>query len=550
MNKRFLLFLSLTLMLIPSYVFAFSDIEGHWAEAVITNWNNKEVINGYQDGTFKPDNPMTRAELVTVIDRLIGIQSESDKYISDVTSKDWYYSNFRKAMCFGIIQGDDNGNVNPNNNVTREETVLIISRALGLESDDAYFNSSFDDANDISTWARKEFISFVRKQYISGYNDNTLKPKKDITRAEILTILNRIIKNFPESMYLNKLTGLTLIREKALQLNNVEIFGDLIIGEDSIKTIKLTNVIINGNLVLYAPLDLEKNSIMVNGKIINIYENKELSDSYYINENYGITFPIPKGANAFTSGKETSNDYSKNDLIIVSFDKNDEYYFKGISELSKGVTENLKSDSIFKKVSDGKINDYPYEVYTDNITTYLIMIKRDNLVYEIMLLNTVSDNIIDNIISNIKFTRGLDINNHENVIYRNSKLALKFNYKNGYVGVDDSYNTGIVYSGDSMFKLFIQVNMITDIDDYSISEVKTLLRSLIKNDGKIVEENVFKINNHNAIEFHIESDEDKTISLYVIIGQNLYNFIFKGKSFEMDNIGNEMFSSIVNSMEF
>ena len=101
-----------------------------------------------------------------------------------------------------------------------------------------------------------------------------------------------------------------------------------------------------------------------------------------------------------------------------------------------------------------------------------------------------------------------------------------------------------------MFKLFIQVNMITDIDDYSISEVKTLLRSLIKNDGKIVEENVFKINNHNAIEFHIESDEDKTISLYVIIGQNLYNFIFKGKSFEMDNIGNEMFSSIVNSMEF
>ena len=136
------------------------------------------------------------------------------------------------------------------------------------------------------------------------------------------------------------------------------------------------------------------------------------------------------------------------------------------------------------------------------------------------------------------------------MIYRNAKLALKFNYKKGYVGVDDSYNTNQVYSGDSIFKMFIQVNMITDMSNYSVEQIKTLLKTFVKNDGTIINEEVMMINNHNAIQFEITSENQKIISLYVIIGNNLYNFIFKGEATKVDVLGKDIFQSIINSMEF
>jgi len=508
------------------------------------------IINGYYDNTFRPDEYMTRAELVTVIDNILDLESETDRYVSDVTSKDWYNSNIRKAIYFGIIQGDDKGKINPNSKVTREEAVVIIARAFRIEIDEAYFNSSFKDANKISDWARKEYISFIRKQYIEGYEDNTIRPKRSITRAEILTILNRIIKNISLSTYSAKITGKTLVKERDIIMNNVEIYGDLIVGERASKTIKFSNTIVNGNLVLYAPLDMGKNTIAINGNVINAYENSNLATSYYRNEEFGITFPIPNGASTYNEMPSSKEDYSKKDLIIVNVDKNEEYYYQSMDAISKKMIKQMGYDSIFVKIAEGEIQKYPYELYTDSVTSNLLMIKRDNVVYSILFLNTVSNNIIDNVISNLIFTSGTSITNHDTVIYKNSKLALKFSYKNGYVGVDDSYNTNNVYSGDSIFKMFIQVNMITDIDDYSVEEVKTLLKTFVKNDGKIVDEKVMNLNNHQAIEFEIQSEDNKIISLYVIIGNNLYNFIFKGNTEKMELLGKSMFDTIVNSMEF
>ena len=333
-------------------------------------------------------------------------------------------------------------------------------------------------------------------------------------------------------------------------VNNVEIFGDLIVGEQAAKTIKFTNTIVNGNLILYAPLDMKANTIAVNGEMINVYENKSLSNSYYINNEYGLTFPVPDGASTYNNITENHKDYTKKDLIVIGVTQKDEYYYKTMSEISKETIKNIGYDSIFLKTTEGEIQKYPYELYADNVNSHLLIIKRDNVVYSILFLNVVSKNLIDSVISNLTFITGTQIANHETIIYRNSKLALKFNYKNGYVGVDDSYNTNNVYSGDCIFKMFIQVNMITDIDEYSVDEVKSLLKTFVKNDGTIINEEVMKLNNHNAIQFEIESGTDKIISLYVIIGNNLYNFIFKGEMTKVDLLGKDMFSTIVNSMEF
>lgn len=551
MNKKFLTLLTLTFILGSSTAYAFSDTENHWAKDTINKAKELNIINGYEYDMFMPDNNMTRAELVSVVNRLLCLESESDKYIPDITRQDWFHSEIRKAIAVGIIQGDDQGLVHPNDYVTREQAILIFSRAFNIKANNVTESTSYSDDSEISDWARSGMITFISKNYINGYSDNTINPKGNITRAEVLTILNRIVsENISSSTVSKKLGGTVIIKDKNVSLANVEIFGDLIIGETSAKTVTMKNVIINGDLILYGPLLSKNNTFTVKGTTFNMYNQKVNSNLYYENEEYGIKIALPDGASAidYNPNKITNKDLQ--DTIIIQISKDDEYYFKNISDISQEAIAQLKTDSIFKKIEEGKIGSYPYILYKDNAKSSLLYIKRDNVVYGMLFINIVSENILDNTIANIDFTDGEQIESHKDIIYKNSKLSLKFTYKEGYVGVDDSYNTGVIYSGDSIFKLFIQVNSITDISDYSLSEIKALLRTLNTSDGKIVSESTGKVADHNSIRFEIVSEDSKIISLYVIIGNNLYNFIFKGELNEVESIGNEVFADIVSSIEF
>lgn len=552
MNKKFFTLLTLTFLLsMSSYVFAFSDVEGHWAETTINSAEKINIIKGYDDGSFKPDGLMTRAELVAVVNRLLVIESETDKYVPDVTRQDWFNSDIRKSMNMGILKGDENGFVRPNEYVTREEAILIIARAFGIKPNNQIISSDFRDNDTISKWAENEMLVFIQNQYITGYPDNTLRPKSNITRAEILTILNRV---FSTDIYninlIGKVNGNVLIREKNTILTNVEIYGDLIIGETATMSVNIDNCIINGNLILYNEIDLEKNVVEIRGEIIKVYENQVSSDIHYIDSVYGIEFSLPNNSVIVKGNEVESINHKHNNLVIINIRQDDSFYFETMSNICKNEISNQKYDSIFEKVEEGIVQLYPYALYKDNINSNLLIIKRDNTVYSLLFTNIVSENIVDNVMSNIKFFYGEKIVNHNYRIYKNSKLCLKFSYKDGYVGVDDSYNTGVIYNGDAFFKLFIQVNKITDIDEYSISQVTSLLKTLIRSDGTIVEEKIGKISNHDTIQFEIVSDEDKIISLYVIVGNNLYNFIFKGEKDKMNLIGKDMFLEMVKTMEF
>ena len=552
MNRRFLFLLTLTLCTaMTSEAIAFSDVEGHWAEKSIQKAEEMKVITGYENNRFMPDSYMTRAELVAIINRFLEIQSETDKYIPDVTRQDWFHSDVRKALSAGIIKGDANGYVRPNDYVTREEAAVIMCRAFYSEADGNVDTLSFKDNDSISSWSRADILTFVKKGYITGYPDGELKPKNNITRAEIITILERIIAGDIEApMRDKKVNGNWIINQKNSQLKNVEFFGDLIIGETAGESLYLSNVVVNGNLVLYSPVDLQKNKVTVKGKIIKAYDKKIESTFHYTNSTYGVNFSLPTGAKVFETTEITSSVYDYDDVIIIDIKEDESYYFKDIHKISAEEIKSRKSDSIYKLIESDKFGFYPYEIYKDNANSSLLIIKRDNIVYSLLFINVVSDNILDNVISNIQFTNGERTLNYAEKIYRNSKLCLKFTYRDGYVGVDDSYNTGAIYSGDPFFKLFIQVNMITDIDEYSVEEVTALLKTLIKSDGTIVSQKISKISNHDAIFFEVDDGENKIISLYVIVGNNLYNFIFKGEKSRVDSLGKEMFLDIVSSMEF
>ncbi|MEG6568804.1 S-layer homology domain-containing protein [Thermoanaerobacterium thermosaccharolyticum] len=199
-TKRFIvLFLSVLLLMTStiSTSFAatntsFKDISGHWAEKEINDWTSKGLIAGYEDSTFKPDNPITRAEFIALVNRSFNIKNTAQINFSDVKPSDWYYSDIQKAKAAGFISGYEDNTMRPNKSITRQEAASIISRLLNLKNTDSSGISNFKDAGKISDWAKGAISSVVKQGYMGGYPDNTFKPENFITRAETVVVLNRV----------------------------------------------------------------------------------------------------------------------------------------------------------------------------------------------------------------------------------------------------------------------------------------------------------------------------------------------------------------------
>ncbi|AEV68181.1 sugar-binding protein [Acetivibrio clariflavus] len=168
----------------------FSDISNHWAKEFILNLVLKNILKGYEDGTIRPDNNISRAELVTMVIRAMGL-TPSENPVLDFADKDsipsWAAGYVALAKEHGIVSGYEDNTFRANKECTREEAVTIIMNAFKLgESNNEL---KFTDAKDISSWAYKYVAKAVEEGIINGYPDNTFRPRKNITRAEIITIL-------------------------------------------------------------------------------------------------------------------------------------------------------------------------------------------------------------------------------------------------------------------------------------------------------------------------------------------------------------------------
>ena len=548
MNKKAIFIISLlTFMSAFNVTFAFTDTETHWASDTINKFENYKIVTGYDDNTFKPDDCMTRAEFITVINKILGSEAESAKYIPDISRDDWYYHEIRKAVKLGIVQGDDQGYIHPNAPITREEAVVILGRAFKIKN--AYtIKTSSADAYAISKWARGEFYAAVNYGYISGYEDQTLRPQGTITRAEVITIISRIIPNILTiDVYSGDIYGNTLIYSDNVVLANATVTGSLFISDTAIGTLKTKNVIVERDLIV----GNEKHSAVRDIKVIgDTYEFTTGIEEliHFQDDEYGIRFTIPESVTMNRADDEKIN-YRTNDLIIVDIEQNDENYFKSIGTLARNRIN--KYDNLFAVKESGKKNGKEYILYADPEGQNMLVIKRDNIVYAITFFNIKSENLVDNVLATLEFFETEKVKDTISKTYKNTKLGLKFVYKDKYVVVDDSYNTGVVNEEKGFFKLFIQVNSIIDIQNYSEAEIRYILSTIVSNDGEILELNTSKIFGNTAVKFKILSEEGKIIdSLYIIIGNNLYNLIFTGNEAEMNEVGENIFNEIINSLEF
>ena len=166
----------------------FRDTQGHWAQAQIKAWANYQIIKGY-NGNFMPDDEIKRCDIACIIDRLMGLSYTSYNSFRDLQPGEYYTESMLKCYAAGFIKGDEK-NLRPLDTATREEVATILFRVFAMETDRG---KSFIDSGSISSWAVEEVSTMASKGYIKGYPDGSFGPQNNITRAELITMLDNII---------------------------------------------------------------------------------------------------------------------------------------------------------------------------------------------------------------------------------------------------------------------------------------------------------------------------------------------------------------------
>lgn len=233
-----------------------SDISGHWAQSEIKAMVDKGAVTGYPDNTFKPNNTITRAEFITIVNRAFSFTETAEISYRDVKPTDWFASQIQRASAAGYIAGYEDNTMRPGNNISRQEAAVIITRILNLDtSNGAAEVDRFTDAASIPAWSKNAIGAAVKSGYLTGYPDQSFKAGNAITRAEAVVVIGRclVAEIFNEAGTYGPQTGSetidgnVIISASGVTLRNMVITGDLTIaasvGEGNFT---LKNVTVNG----------------------------------------------------------------------------------------------------------------------------------------------------------------------------------------------------------------------------------------------------------------------------------------------------------------
>lgn len=174
---------------------ALKDTEGHWAKAAIDQGVAAGFVNGYGDGTFRPNRQVTRAEFVTMLGRALNLDAGGTPLTFTDTSNipSWAKDAVAQAVEAGIISGYKDGTFGPHKPLNRAELAAMIVRAGGIRPDSAA-KLAFTDAKDIPAWARPYIAAAVDAGLVGGVGNNRFAPRQVATRAEAVTLVIRLLE--------------------------------------------------------------------------------------------------------------------------------------------------------------------------------------------------------------------------------------------------------------------------------------------------------------------------------------------------------------------
>lgn len=239
-------------LLLFSNSLAYTDESSYlWAVPAVNRWKEKGIISGYTDGTFRGNNNITRAELVIIINKLNNVLEENNKRVArDISENDYFFDDVCTAVNRGFVKVDNNGNFRPRDYATREEAITAFANLFNLSyghNSYEYLTGKFIDGTNVNFDDMDRVAGLVEAGFISGYEDSTLRPKNNITRAEIISMLDKSIKEiYTEGNYKNDtVLGSVIINDENVTLKNLEIRDRIFILDGAIEEppyIENTNV--------------------------------------------------------------------------------------------------------------------------------------------------------------------------------------------------------------------------------------------------------------------------------------------------------------------
>ena len=229
---------------------AFTDTEGHWAENAISKWSeNYGLITGYEDGTFRPDNSITRGAFAGILDRFLKFRTASSADTFSDTAGTYWEDAILKLHASGVYLGN-NGKALAGSSITRQQAVTMIARAFGITASE-YAYMPYSDADQIASYAQEAVGEMTGRGFITDCFDGRFRPTDPITRAEIVNIMNNMVQvliqttdacsgNVSGTVMVNSAEGASLV--------DMHITGDLILAPGVTGEVTLTNVVVNGSI--------------------------------------------------------------------------------------------------------------------------------------------------------------------------------------------------------------------------------------------------------------------------------------------------------------
>ncbi|WP_223192860.1 S-layer homology domain-containing protein [Paenibacillus sedimenti] len=180
---------------------SFDDLNNHWSKADVGLMASKLLVKGRTDFQFAPDETITRAEFTSLLVRALGLNDKAAATFTDVNSKDWFAGAVGDAAKAGLIGGFEDGSFHPNDNISREQMAVMLSKAMDLVGKSYNVNGKqtellgkFTDRSSISSWAQTAVAQAAGAGLVAGKTDNTFVAGANATRAEAVVMLKRFLQ--------------------------------------------------------------------------------------------------------------------------------------------------------------------------------------------------------------------------------------------------------------------------------------------------------------------------------------------------------------------
>ncbi len=178
----------------------FKDLSGHWAENDINLLSQKKIVNGDEQGNFRPNDQISRAEFAALLIRALEIEQKTvlKGQFNDVNAEKWYFNVINTAADLGLINGYTTNTFGPDDPITREQIAVMTVRALSYKGYNISTNPSnagldaFLDKQQVSSWATEEVVVAVQQGIVKGKSTTSFAPQDNATRAESAVMILRM----------------------------------------------------------------------------------------------------------------------------------------------------------------------------------------------------------------------------------------------------------------------------------------------------------------------------------------------------------------------